>query len=110
MIIFKDLRLSLPYERVIFTKHANPNLASQAPNDKINSGVKISVWECIDNIMDMRTSKPKVIASRFNKHNRKFLYVIARAIAGIIIIRGSSVYIIIIKGWSMVGLWTQKLC
>ena len=73
MIIFRELRLSLPYVRVIFTRHANPNLASHAPKDKIRRGTSGSVWELMDIVVVIRTRSPNVIASRFNRHRRKFL-------------------------------------
>lgn len=89
MITFKDEIASLPYVRVIFTKQANPSLASQAPNDKINSGVKLSVCDCIDKTIIDKINSPNVIASKFSKHRRKFLRVRAKAIEGMIIISGS---------------------
>lgn len=106
MIIFKEERLSLPYVRVIFTKHANPNLASHAPNDRISNGVSASVCDCIDSNMEDSTNNPRIIASRFNRHRRKFFRFKARAIEGIMIISGSIIFIMgrIIKGDTMVGL------
>ena len=94
MGIFREFKLSLPYERVIFTKQERPNLASQAPKDKIRSGSRFSVCADMDIVIDIMVRSPRDIASRFNKHRRKLFCVIASAIVGVIIIRGRRVCII----------------
>lgn len=87
-----DVRLSLPSVRVIFTRQASPRLASHAPNDSNKSAIITSVSDCMNNDIEEYINSPRVIASKFSKHIRKFFCVRAKASKGIIIIIGNNEY------------------
>ncbi len=74
--------------RIIFTRHASPNLASQALIARISRRLNASKCECMNMEMNDHVSRPSVIASRFNKHSRKWGWAVASAMMGIITIRG----------------------
>lgn len=68
--VLKVLILSLPWDRIIFTKQANPNLASHALKDKINNLFNISVFD--KEFIEIRVNVIilNIIISKFNRHIR----------------------------------------
>lgn len=72
--------LSLPYDRIIQTKQANPNLASQPPIVNSTNRIKISDWELWE---IKRRTKVKITPSNaindINKWRRWIIKVIIDA-------------------------------
>lgn len=58
------LKWSFPYARIILTRHAKPNLASQAANVRITNKINNSISELCNKYI---SAKVKIIPSRANK-------------------------------------------
>lgn len=70
-----DFRLSFPWERMMFTKHANPSLASHALIDRIVNEFSDSVVLVMNDDINVRRNRLRVMASRLRRHMRNLSFV-----------------------------------
>ena len=81
-MVLNDLRLSLPCDRSMFTRHARPSLASQAPIDSIKRVASASESASIKDERKLNIIIPSIINSRFRRAIKNLLWEMASKIRG----------------------------